>query len=190
MVRYEKGHKEDTRRHILEVAGQRFRKDGISGVGIAGIMSDADLTNGAFYAHFDSKEDLVMCVLIDLLDKREAHVTREIEQGTALDEIIVRYLSPHHRDHPEKGCVSAALISELAHHTESTQKAYTARLQTTFENLASRLVGDPLLREQKAIALFSMMMGALQLARVTSNKTLSDRILTSAATEAVALIKA
>jgi TetR/AcrR family transcriptional repressor of nem operon len=36
-----------------------FGEDGIDGSGIAALMADAGLTNAAFYAHFDSKDDLV-----------------------------------------------------------------------------------------------------------------------------------
>jgi AcrR family transcriptional regulator len=60
---YGKGHKQATRQRIVEAAGRRFKQDGIDGAGIAAVMSDAGLTNGAFYAHFASKEDLVANVL-------------------------------------------------------------------------------------------------------------------------------
>ena len=52
---YTADHKSETRRRILEAAGRRFKQDGIDGSGIAAIMSDAQLTNGAFYAHFASR---------------------------------------------------------------------------------------------------------------------------------------
>ena len=58
-MRYEKGHKDASRRRIMEVAGERFRCDGIAASGLATIMSDAGLTNGAFYPHFKSKAELV-----------------------------------------------------------------------------------------------------------------------------------
>ncbi len=54
MARYTADHKGETRKRILETAGRRFKRDGIDGSGIAAIMSDAQLTNGAFYAHFKS----------------------------------------------------------------------------------------------------------------------------------------
>jgi AcrR family transcriptional regulator len=66
-MRYTKGHKQATRQRILEAAGRRFKEDGIDGAGVAAVMSDAGLTNGAFYAHFASKEDLVANVLADQL---------------------------------------------------------------------------------------------------------------------------
>jgi AcrR family transcriptional regulator len=59
VARYGKEHKEASRRRIVEAAGRRFKRDGIDGSGIATLMADAGLTNGAFYAHFDSKDDLV-----------------------------------------------------------------------------------------------------------------------------------
>jgi AcrR family transcriptional regulator len=66
-MRYSKDHKQATRQRILEAAGRRFKEDGIDGAGVAAVMSDADLTNGAFYAHFASKEDLVANELADQL---------------------------------------------------------------------------------------------------------------------------
>src|SRR5436190_17728613 len=66
-MRYGKDQKQVTRQRILEAAGRRFKQDGIDGAGVAAVMSDAGLTNGAFYAHFASKEDLVADVLADQL---------------------------------------------------------------------------------------------------------------------------
>ena len=66
-MRYGKDHKQATRQRIVEAAGRRFKQDGIDGAGVATVMSDAGLTNGAFYAHFESKEDLVANVLADQL---------------------------------------------------------------------------------------------------------------------------
>jgi TetR/AcrR family transcriptional repressor of nem operon len=65
VARYGKEHKQATRQRIIEAAGQRFKQDGIDGSGIAALMADAGLTNGAFYAHFASKEDLVASVIAD-----------------------------------------------------------------------------------------------------------------------------
>ena len=74
MARYGKEHKEATRRRIIEAAGRRFKRDGIDGSGIATLMADAGLTNGAFYAHFDSKDDLVATTVADQLrEQRESY---------------------------------------------------------------------------------------------------------------------
>src|SRR6266487_6989570 len=54
VARYGTEHKQATRRRIIETAGRRLKRDGIDGSGVATLMADAGLTNGAFYAHFRS----------------------------------------------------------------------------------------------------------------------------------------
>jgi TetR/AcrR family transcriptional regulator, transcriptional repressor for nem operon len=56
MARYGKEHKQATRRRIIEAAGHRLKRDSVAGSGVAALMADTGLTNGAFYAHFDSWE--------------------------------------------------------------------------------------------------------------------------------------
>ena len=73
VARYDADHKGETRRRIIDFAGRRFKQDGIDGSGVAALMSDAGLTNGAFYAHFESKDDLVANVVADQL--RAQHAT-------------------------------------------------------------------------------------------------------------------
>ena len=66
-MRYEKGRKDASRGRIMEVAADRFRSDGFAASGLAKIMSDAGLTNGAFYPHFESKAELVRESLVAAL---------------------------------------------------------------------------------------------------------------------------
>ena len=88
MARYGKDHKQATRRRIIEAAGRRLKRDGIDGSGVATLMADAGLTNGAFYAHFDSKEDLVASTVADQLREQ-----RERYSAQSLEEIVRGYLS-------------------------------------------------------------------------------------------------
>ena len=70
-MRYGKEHKQATRQRIIEAAGRRFKRDGIDGSGISTLMTDAGLTNGAFYTHFTSKDDLVATAVADQLQGAE-----------------------------------------------------------------------------------------------------------------------
>ena len=63
MARYGREHKDATRKRIIEAAGRRLKRDGIDRSGVATLMADAGLTNGAFDAHFASKDDLVASVI-------------------------------------------------------------------------------------------------------------------------------
>src|SRR4029453_17860300 len=110
---YSQGHKPATRRRILEAAGRRFKQDGIDGAGVATVMSDAGLTNGAFYAHFSSKEDLVANVLADQLRAQRQSFDAQPSDRGGLEGFIRSYLSPQHRDQCADGCPSAAPLEEM-----------------------------------------------------------------------------
>ena len=136
-MRYEKGHKDLTRRRIVEVASRQFREHGVAAVGIAGIMSDAGLTNGAFYAHFDSKEDLVREVLSHAGFRNK--LSKAAENGTGLAGAIRDYLSQNHRDNPGGGCPTSALVAEIARHPKATRDAFTGKVGDVIELIAAAL---------------------------------------------------
>lgn len=94
MARYRPEHKEATRRRMIETAGRRFKSDGIDGSGIATLVADAGLTNGAFYGHFASKDDLVASVVADQL-AAQLNLVNDLPRGLASVESFLRdYLSP------------------------------------------------------------------------------------------------
>src|SRR5207248_7505997 len=112
VARYGKEHKEETRRRIVEKAGRRLKANGIDGSGVATLMGDAGLTNGAFYAHFASKEDLVATAVADQLGvQRERYAQAPDRRG--VEQLVREYLSTAHRDDREHGCPSAALLDEI-----------------------------------------------------------------------------
>ncbi|EHQ07916.1 TetR/AcrR family transcriptional regulator [Leptonema illini] len=187
-MRYAEGHKDQTRKKILEVAGKKFRKDGVGAVGLATLMADAGLTNGAFYAHFKSKEDLLKNVVCSIFDESETSL-QEIARVNGLESALRAYLSPQHRDNPSQGCPTAALVSEIARHPRATRTIYTKKIEEVLEQLASLLAEkDPATRKQTAIALYSLLVGAVQLARAVTDKELSDEIMDSALAGALSLI--
>jgi TetR/AcrR family transcriptional repressor of nem operon len=185
-MRYEKGHKDATRQRIIEVASRQFREHGVAAVGLAGIMAEAGLTNGAFYAHFDSKENLVREVLSSAgfhnkLSKAEA-------RGAGLEGAIRDYLSPSHRDDPGRGCPTSALVAEMVRHSRTTRDVFTGKVAGVIELIAGGLRVDTAAgRRRKAVAIYGLMVGTLQLARAVNDSKLSDEILQSGADEAVAL---
>ena len=106
MARYAPEHKEATRRRMIETAGRRLKTDGIDGSGIATLVADAGLTNGAFYGHFASKDDLVASVVADQLAAQVAHV-KALPSGLAsIEAFLSEYLSQAHRDDRAGGCPS------------------------------------------------------------------------------------
>ena len=139
MARYSEQHKQETRRRILDTAGRRLKRDGIDGSGIATLMSDANLTNGAFYAHFSSKEDLVAATVAEQISGQRAALA-EVGPGRAgLEQMVRSYLSKEHRDDPGGGCPSAALLDEIGRSSDSVRGAYTDSMVAMMDDLAARL---------------------------------------------------
>ena len=178
VARYDKVHKQATRQRIIETAGHRFKQDGIDGSGIATLMADAGLTNGAFYAHFSSKDDLVAHVVADQLDT-QAESFRALPPGRAgLEGFLREYLSPQHRDNPADGCPSAALLDEIARCPAGTKHAYTDGAQAILEEIAARLAPeDPQSARAKALGLYTIAVGTLQVSRVVSDPKVADEVL-------------
>jgi TetR/AcrR family transcriptional repressor of nem operon len=185
-MRYDKGHKDASRRRIMDVAGERFRSDGIAASGLAGIMSDAGLTNGAFYPHFKSKAELVRESVAAAMED-QANLIQRLTTSGGLEAAIAAYLSAEHRDNPATGCTLAALLPELAREPAAIRSVWADHFLATTRQFASDLQPRTPDSEATAIGFYSTLIGALQLARVAQGTPLSDRILAAGADAARAL---
>jgi len=190
-MRYDKGQKEATRKRILEAAAMRFRRDGIESVGVASLMGEIGLTQGGFYNHFASKEDLAREVLVEALAATRERLA-ETGVGAAkdgLEPFVNFYLRPQHRDHPENGCAAAALAVEVGRGPDAIKTAFTVELRKTVALIGERLPKSmkPRQRREAAQAIFASMMGTLVLARAVGDAALSDELLTAGRRAALAL---
>jgi TetR/AcrR family transcriptional regulator, transcriptional repressor for nem operon len=191
VVRYGKEHKQATRQRIIQTAGRRLKHDGIDGSGIATLMADAGLTNGAFYAHFTSKDDLVAAALADQLREQRAGLTERAPGRAGVEQYVREYLSVQHRDNPADGCPSAALLDEIGRGTDATRRAYTDGLLAVIDDIAARLApSDPPSARAKTLNIFALMVGTLQLSRALANSKLADEILEQGLQNALAMLGA
>ena len=163
----------------MTTAARVLRRDGIATAGVATLMAEAGLTNGAFYAHLESKEALVAGAVVAALTETTATMARKIEAaapGGALDAVIDHYLNPRHVDHPEKGCAVAALGTELARRSDTTREAIDGAIGRLVATIALALPDNHPDRLRAAEAMFASMVGAIQLAR-GSRPAVTARIL-------------
>jgi AcrR family transcriptional regulator len=65
-----------TRRAILDSALSLFEANGFHATSVQAVADDADVTKGAFYHHFDSKDELVQIIQGELLD----HILSEVRE--------------------------------------------------------------------------------------------------------------
>jgi AcrR family transcriptional regulator len=191
MARYGKAHKGATRQRIIEAAGRRLKRDGIDGSGIATLMADAGLTNGAFYAHFESKEDLVANAVAAQLREQRDRFSAQPPDRAGVEQFVREYLSVQHRDHPEGGCPSAALLDEIGRATDATKRVYTDGVLRTIDDIAARLApDDPQSARVKTLSVFALLVGTLQLSRALADRPLADAVLEQGIQNALALLGA
>jgi len=178
-VRYDNEHKQRTRLRILIKAAEAIGIVGPDGIGVAGVMAKAGLTHGAFYAHFESKDDLVAQAIAHMFDEscqRFLTRTEHPDPAVALESIIDSYLSAPHRDHPEHGCPLPSLVGELARLPGPARNNFTAGLTRLTSSVAKR-IGALGRSEDEAASVVSEMVGALVLSRVAIEPSESDAIL-------------
>ena len=193
-MRYDKDHKAETRKRVIEVAARRFRKNGIGATGVAELMADAGLTHGGFYGHFSSKEVLVQETIAAASVRGLQHLTKLTAEARSagqdpLEVILKDYLSAAHRDRADRGCCVAALGAELARHPRSTRETLTDCVLQTIDFLANLLPQQwtSESRQQTAAAIHAMMIGTLQLARGVHDPDKSERILEAGIASALTL---
>ena len=188
-MRYSKEHKRATRQRIVETAGRRFKRDGIDGSGVVGLMADAGLTAGAFYAHFESKDELVATAVADQLREQRESISAAARDGAGIEDLVRAYLSPEQRDHREQGCPSAALLDEIGRSTDATRRAYTEGALGVIDDLAAALPSaDPQSQRLKALSLYAGMVGTLQMSRALADRKLADAILEQGIRNALVLL--
>jgi TetR/AcrR family transcriptional repressor of nem operon len=187
-MRYSKEHKQETHARIVKKASVRLREKGAHGIGVADLMKEAGLTHGGFYAHFDSREALVIEAFADAMD-RSTERWRKIAEDTPpekrLATIVETYLTPLHRDDPGHGCAVPTLGAEIARESPKTRKAFAAKLEQMIDVMADQVLDVPRKTARKqAVAALATMMGTLVLSRIAGTGEFSDEIL-AAGREAV-----
>jgi TetR/AcrR family transcriptional repressor of nem operon len=182
-MRYDNEHKEQTRAKVLDAAAKAIRAVGPDRVGVAGVMAEAGLTHGGFYAHFASKDELVAAAIARMFELSRARFLHETEGRSAeegLAAYIDFYLSKKHRDARDSGCPIPALSSDLPRLTEATRAIYAEGVQRLTLRLQVMLgeLGLPDTATQ-AHSMIAELIGALSLARVEPDAKRSDAILSA-----------
>jgi TetR/AcrR family transcriptional regulator, transcriptional repressor for nem operon len=180
-MRYSREHKQETHARIVKKASVRLREKGAHGIGVADLMKEAGLTHGGFYAHFDSREALVIEAFgyaMDRATERWRKLAEEIPAEKRLATIVGSYLTPVHRDDPGHGCAVPTLGAEIARESPKTRKAFAAKLEQMIEMLADQMPNLPRKAARKqATATLATMIGTLVLSRIAGTGEFSDEIL-------------
>jgi TetR/AcrR family transcriptional repressor of nem operon len=183
--------KQATHERILEAAGALFRRQGFSGTSVENVMRAAGLTVGGFYAHFGSKQALLIESLSRLMGTRRVEWFQGLEDlrgAEWLSHVVRRYLSRAHRDAEVPACPLPAVLSDVVRGEPGVKETLAREMDLMVDAIAANLSGDARASaRERALAAFALCIGTLTLSKATGGTPLSDELLIAARRASVLL---
>ena len=182
MSRTPNSRKEETHERIVDVAARAIRRHGYAGVGVADVMKEAGLTHGGFYAHFDSRDALLLEALERAGRESAEAVKRAAEQHAgkglnAFRSLVETYLADGHLASLETGCPVAALGSDMPRQSLAVREASATRVQRLIASVRATLPHAP---RAAASVVAGTLVGTLQLARALGDNAEGRAVLAAA----------
>lgn len=82
----------EVRRAILTAASKSVREQGVRGLSIAAVLDLAQLSTRAFYRHFDSKDELVATVFLDMARAEMRRLRRKMTRARTPVEAVAAWI--------------------------------------------------------------------------------------------------
>jgi TetR/AcrR family transcriptional regulator, transcriptional repressor for nem operon len=174
----------ENRETVINVASRLFRERGFDGIGLKDLMKGAGLTQGAFYKQFASKDDLAAQASKRALEGafNRWSTAMAAKPEDPLGAVLAFYLSMGHREKTMDGCPLVALAADAARQGGEVKASFEAGIKAHLEVL-TRLVAETEDPEAKgkAMAVLSLMVGAVTLSRAVNDPELAQSLLDAAA---------
>ena len=182
-MRYDAEHKATTHRKIVRTASRQLRAKGLNGPAVATLMRASGMTHGGFYRHFGKRDDLVVEAIEESLQElrdRLVDAARKARPGEGWKAMVKTYLSLELCDRPDEGCPIAALAPDMARTRPALKQRISGAILKLREALLPYMPGKN--AEEKAanfLAIFSSMVGTIEIARTMPERAVRERILNS-----------
>ena len=183
-MRYRPEHKIEVHRRIVKDASRRVRTEGLNGAVVGTVMRDAGLTHGGFYKHFRRKEDLLVESLREAFREIEETLIRVAEKAPAW-----RSVEGDCENLPEPGTLRiprarmppGALAPELARADKGMKPQIVAELVNYKSQMMPFMPGRRIVDKERAFfAIFSTMVGSVEIARMLPDPAMREKVLASA----------
>jgi TetR/AcrR family transcriptional repressor of nem operon len=184
-MRYPDTHKAEVKEKIVRAAARLFRRDGLEAVSIPSLMKEVGLTHGGFYNHFEDRDALVAEALL-----AAAHDGAVADESRSFEATVRDYLSEAHAQHPELGCVLAALGSDAVRQGKGVRRTFAEVARGFFSRIEAKRLGATRAGRRtsptdETLAVGAQLVGAVLLARLVDDPELAKRILAVARKEAL-----
>ncbi|WP_300063146.1 TetR/AcrR family transcriptional regulator [uncultured Roseobacter sp.] len=163
--------KQKSHERIIDAAARLFREDGISATSVSDVMQAAGLTQGGFYRHFSSKEDLVATAF----ERSADELLNKAEGGTAGEkraDYIARYLSLSHVKNAGQGCPFAASGSEVTRLGDGVR----SEASDAIERISAMLDSSEDKTADDGVATLALLVGTITLARLAQSDAEATQI--------------
>lgn len=191
-MRYKPGHREEAHTRMVVAAGRGFRRKGFGGIGVDGLANEAEVTSGAFYGHFESKEAAFLEAVVAGIDEVHATLQRlrdEFPDGW-LEAFIDTYLGARRLCDLSESCAIQSLSAEVSRAGPEVRRAYEAEMRKVVDVIAAGLVGGDLAKRQaRAWALLSLLAGCVTFCRAVEHGRLASTVADAARSAALQIVR-
>ncbi|WP_455222116.1 TetR/AcrR family transcriptional regulator [Kaarinaea lacus] len=187
---YSLEHKQQSREKILKSAIACFTEKGFENTSIDEIMQRAEMTRGAFYAHFSSKSELYQQALLSGAMNSQLLKLKpeEVSDREWVNLLVKGYLSEHHIQQKQPPCPLAFLVTDVAVSEPEVRKTYTKIFKGMNEKIHSMAKSFSDCDESRIYAVTAMLIGAVAIGRALDKRQLRQTMLSGCETLALALL--
>lgn len=153
-------------------------------------MAHAGMTRGAFYAHFDSKQDLYAQSIAsaELFSIFSRSKPDQMERKSWIKKLIEAYLSKVHVQKAEQPCPLAFLVTDVAVNEPEARMAYTEAFLKMNGVIQSLAFDDNNKDKEITMAVTAMMIGGVAIARTLNTSVTKTELLNSCRSVALGLM--
>jgi TetR/AcrR family transcriptional regulator, transcriptional repressor for nem operon len=178
-------HREQVRQKIIQSALQLFNKHGFTAASIDDIMAGAGMTRGGFYSYFQSKSELYAEAISCFVTEKQEVIANSAEASDRAVLLLRDYLSRQHFEDVERSCPLIGLPNDVSRSDQSVREAQETALRMMVGTFEQGMTPNAHASRQVALALTSLCLGGMVLARAIEDRTLANEL--REATMAVAL---
>lgn len=179
--------KDKVRQKIVRSAARLFNHHGFAAVSIDQIMAGAGLTRGGFYAYFGSKSELYAEAIAHFINQRTESRDAAANFREAAAKTLRQYLVSKPSEKGDTTCPLIGLTADLSQNDEAIRKAHEDLLKLIVETFEHGIASESGRKRQLALALSSLCVGGLMLARMIDDPALVDELRTATMTVATRL---
>ncbi len=164
-----------TRSNILRAAIRLFQTNGVSSTGVDSLVGAAGLTAGCFYAHFESKNALLVETLVEAFAQSRVRLMANLtgSPDEAISLFRSSYISKWHRDNAADGCPLTGVAAELGRNGPAAKDATELYLECLIGDFEKCGVS-----RRRALSEIAFAAGTVMLSRVVS-RGLGNELLAS-----------